>query len=92
MDQIPVDGLWIDMNEPSNFCNGSCNSEDCQSPTASKSTNLTGFNINNPPYNINNQDKFYPLCINSLDVDTKQYGGHVFFDTHNLYGKSAVHV
>ena len=82
-----MDGLWIDMNEPSNFCNGSCTSKDWQS---SRASNLTGFNINNPPYYINNQDKFYPLNDKTLDVDSKQYGGHTFFDTHNLYGMQVI--
>ncbi len=84
MEQVPVDGLWIDMNEPSNFCNGSCSSYGVD---WHQSRNLTDFNITNPPYNLNNQDNFYPLNAHSLDVDAKQYGGHLFFNTHNLYGE-----
>jgi alpha-glucosidase (family GH31 glycosyl hydrolase) len=80
MKTVPVDGLWIDMNEPSNFCNGACFKQDQLSEGS-------GFNLYNPPYNLNNQDKLYPLNVKTLDVYTTQYGGHVFFDTHNLYGE-----
>lgn len=81
-----VDGIWIDMNEPSNFCNGDCFSED---RVFSRTPGL-GFDLYNPPYNLNNQDKMYSLNYKTLDVDTKQYGGHVFFNTHNLYGEEVV--
>ena len=83
-----MDGLWIDMNEPSNFCNGACDREDYEEWQSSWSLNLTGFNLYNPPYNLNSQDKFFSLYYKTLDVDAKQYGGHLFFNTHNLYGKT----
>ena len=78
----PVDGLWIDMNEPSNFCNGGCFRK------SRRSSMGAGFDLYNPPYNLNNQDKGYSLNHKTLDVFAIQYGGHFFFDTHNLYGKS----
>lgn len=83
MEQVPVDGLWIDMNEPSNFCNGGCYREEYSKWRRSK---LTGFNLYNPPYNLNNQDEHFDLNNKTLDMDAKQCGNHVFFDTHNLYG------
>ena len=79
--QVPVDGLWIDMNEPSNFCNGGC------FRGVSTASNLTGFDLYNPPYNINNQDKSLSLNFKTVDVDAKQHG-HVVFNTHNLYGEA----
>lgn len=40
-------GLWVDMNEPSNFCDGYC-------PDLNPPPNKEGFDANNPPYAINN--------------------------------------
>ena len=81
MKTVPADGLWLDKNEPNNRCNGGCFNEKFSFRHETESD----FNLFNPPYNINNQDKMYSLNYKTLDVFTKQYGGHVFFDTHNLY-------
>ncbi|KAL1129226.1 hypothetical protein AAG570_013755 [Ranatra chinensis] len=70
-DMVPFDGAWIDMNEPSNFLNGS----------------LTGCPNNNwehPPY-VPTVDggflSYRTLCMSSL-----HWNGVKHYDIHNLYG------
>ncbi len=72
--EVPVDGLWLDMNEPYNICNGDCVTYDFYKTT----------------YLINSQDNLYIPNTHTTDMDTKQYGGYVSFNTHNLYGKVEV--
>ena len=76
-DMLPIDGLWIDMNEISSFHNG----EIIQTSPHTKS------NIINPPYAINNKGSKAPLNIKTLDPDAIHYGGVLEYDAHNLYGK-----
>lgn len=59
------------MNEPQNLCDGECYTYDYYSTT----------------YLINSQDKLYSPNRLTTDMDTKQYGGYISFNTHNLYGK-----
>jgi alpha-glucosidase (family GH31 glycosyl hydrolase) len=54
--QIPFDGLWEDMNEVSNFCNGACYSQQ-------KKSNSTMLNL---PYLPTGRD----LNIKSIDIDS----------------------
>ncbi|KAJ7315883.1 hypothetical protein JRQ81_002045 [Phrynocephalus forsythii] len=69
-DQVPFDGMWIDMNEPSNFVDGSL--EDCPRNK-----------LENPPYVpgvLGGSLKSRTLCASS-----KQYlSSH--YNLHNLYG------
>jgi alpha-glucosidase (family GH31 glycosyl hydrolase) len=81
---VPVDGLWIDMNEPSNFCDGAC--EDPFSASKSQWRNGSEFNPVKPPYAINNQGQKLPLNSKTLDMDTVQYGATPHYNVHNLYG------
>ncbi|KAK6185390.1 hypothetical protein SNE40_007635 [Patella caerulea] len=69
-DQIPYDGIWIDMNEPSNFVVGS-------------TKGCTNNRYDNPPFTPvmaggNLRDK--TICPSS-----KQYLG-MHYDLHNMYG------
>jgi len=69
--EIPFDGAWIDMNEPSNFWSGG--PEGCPNN-----------NLEHPPYlpaGVNGGKLFYnTVCMSSL-----QYAGR-HYDVHNLYG------
>lgn len=70
--QIPVDGLWIDMNEPSNEVDGSL-------------TGCPDTKLNHPPYtthvpggNLNSRT----VCMSAKHSD------YFHYDVHSLYGYS----
>ncbi len=80
-----MDGLWIDMNEPSNFCNGACDRNFTLRATSS-------FDPNAPPYTIGNRRQrggtnYVPLKDKTLDMDAVHHNGATAYDMHNLYGK-----
>uniref|UniRef100_A0A8C5XAY3 Maltase-glucoamylase n=1 Tax=Microcebus murinus TaxID=30608 RepID=A0A8C5XAY3_MICMU len=70
--QVEFDGIWIDMNEVSNFVDGS---------VSGCSTN----NLNYPPFTPGVLDGY--LFCKSLCMDAVQHWGKQY-DVHNLYGYS----
>ena len=85
---MPVDGLWIDMNEISNFCTGECQSAKTNRRPNSKEirSSSLGFDPNNPPYKINNEGTNTELNVKTLDMDAVHYGGVLEYNAHNLFG------
>eukprot|EP00118_Oscarella_pearsei_P028778 m.2900 g.2900 ORF g.2900 m.2900 type:complete len:913 (+) comp8961_c0_seq1:1487-4225(+) len=92
LELVPVDGLWVDMNEISNFCNGECSGIDDYTVISQKeSSNVRqrrtlGFDPTDPPYGINNQGSHAPLNAKTLDADAQHYGGVLEYNCHNLFG------
>lgn len=80
---LPVDGLWFDMNEISNFCNGACQSEEKQHG----GRRGVGFDPNNPPYQINNMGGKAPLNSKTTDMDCQHSGGVLEYNAHNFFGE-----
>ncbi|XP_060052707.1 maltase-glucoamylase isoform X2 [Erinaceus europaeus] len=70
--QVQYDGIWIDMNEVSNFVDGSL-------------TGCSTDNLNYPPFTPRVLDGYLfskTLCLDAVQTWGKQY------DVHNLYGYS----
>ena len=91
-EKVPFDGLWIDMNEVSNFCNGSqCkfdgviypNHNDCylqcKKPTSQ---------WDDPPYKIVRQGAYENIGDKTVAMTVRHYDGTMEYNAHNLYGLS----
>jgi len=86
--KVPVDGIWLDMNEPTSLCDGECN----MTKSATVKRQMQNFDPNNPPYVIGNRrdenGTAYPLDKKTLAVDAKLHSGAVMYDVHNVYGEA----
>lgn len=97
--EVPVDGLWIDMNEVSNFCNSDGAGQvcantapgGCPAPGASQtdcclvcSTVDATNSLDFPPYNIHNVGG--RLGVKTMSMSSTHYGNVTVYDAHNLYG------
>lgn len=98
-DLVPVDGIWIDMNEVSNFCNDDgkgqvCVNSDpkgCPAPDASQTqcclvcSEVDPTNsYEYPPYWIHNNKG--ALSTKTTAVSGTQYNNISTYNAHNLYG------
>jgi alpha-glucosidase (family GH31 glycosyl hydrolase) len=71
-EMVEFDGLWLDMNEFSNFCNGPCVEKQRVLDTMQNKFFYT-------PSGRSLEDR-------SLPIDLKHYNGYTQLDAHNYYG------
>lgn len=94
---LPFDGLWIDMNECSNFCSGIV----CEIPNHSCPESLSEPTIccllcdnnlenpwDDPPYKINVKGNNSALNTKTIAMSAQHFNGILEYDAHNLYGLS----
>ncbi|KAL8105936.1 hypothetical protein AgCh_029668 [Apium graveolens] len=94
---VPVDGLWIDMNEASNFCSGLCTIPEgikCPSVTGPgwdcclDCKNITDTRWDNPPYKINASGMGETIGFKTIATSATHYNGVREYDAHSIYGFS----
>ncbi|XP_073049994.1 alpha-xylosidase 1 [Primulina eburnea] len=94
---VPVDGLWIDMNEVSNFCSGLCTLPEgriCPNGTGPgwvcclDCKNITKTRWDDPPYKINASGIQAPVGYKTIATSASHYNGVLEYDAHSIYGFS----
>ena len=100
-DKAEFDGLWIDMNEASNFCTGQvCQNKDpLACPTHELETQTTCCLVchdvepdnmyDYPPYAIGNDHgigDISPLNTKTITPSALHYGDNLEYNVHNLHG------
>jgi alpha-D-xyloside xylohydrolase len=97
--KVAYDGLWIDMNEASNFCNSDGKGQVCENtksggcPAAGASqtdcclvcsTPQPSNSLDFPPYNIHSNGGL--IGYKTIPASGVHYGGVTEYNAHNLYG------
>lgn len=85
--EVDVDGIWLDMNEASNFCSGLCSGPDPECPGGcclKCSADDTPFG--SPTYGINNGDTYDALWSRAIAPSALHYGSVREFYAHNFFG------
>ncbi|XP_057960784.1 alpha-xylosidase 1 [Malania oleifera] len=94
---VPVDGLWIDMNEASNFCSGLCElpkGRICPNGTGPgwvcclDCKNITNTRWDDPPYKINASGMQAPIGFKTIATSAVHYNGVLEYNAHSIYGFS----
>ncbi|KAJ7216187.1 hypothetical protein O6H91_Y471800 [Diphasiastrum complanatum] len=95
---VPFDGLWLDMNEVSNFCSGvtcklpqntSCLNDEFLVVTCCLICQDEGAsNWDNPPYKINNANTHREVGAKTMPTSATHYNGILEYNAHNIYGLS----
>ncbi|GME82688.1 unnamed protein product [Ambrosiozyma monospora] len=87
---VQFDGIWLDKNEPTSHCMGSCGKPPTGEPTDEYLETIEGRgDVNHPPYVINNiRDEGCDLAAHYVAPNATHQDGSLEFDLHNLYGYS----
>ncbi|KAL1196146.1 Alpha-xylosidase 1 [Cardamine amara subsp. amara] len=95
---VPIDGLWIDMNEVSNCCSGLCTipeGKECPSKKGGPGVtccldckNITKTRWDDPPYKINATGFNASLGFKTIATSAYHYNGVREYDAHSIYGFS----